>query len=285
MASSAPPVLFVTLLTSPYYLTQEMDHWRSRCKFLYDSTTADSVVVIPSHLNLSSLLMKGRLGHNSWYPMPDCRQLVQRVDVVASRWSQTHPSATAFCSGRSWTSDYAMYSGAFFAYHLLRLSLLRRYRFYVKVDSDICVHKRIPVHWLLPNDPDVLVMHTQIHASTDCERGALERVRDYRSKHGAMGPMSPWCEYSEVREIVYGNFVVFNVTFMTSERVLRLTDYLYHERGEGYFKYRWSDQALIPSLLCGAAEPRAVRNMNLDPRLQSLAHLRGTHFEHRKRCS
>lgn len=275
-------LLFVHLITSSHYIEQGMDFWKSRCKYLYDSEKSDSVVFFPSSVT-EEIFVKGKRDGSFWYPVPGCRHLVKSVHIRDSKWLKAHPSAVARCASITWSRDYAMYSGAFFAYHLLREPILKRYKFYVKIDMDICVHHKIPLELLFSNDSRTLVSHTGINPSSSCERDALQATRAYKLKVMDTRHTSPWCDGIKLREIVYGNFVVFNSTFMTSKAVLNFTKFLYHNYGKGYFEYRWSDQALVPSLLCGVSPLPGVSKMSLDPRVRNLKFLRDNYFNHTKK--
>lgn len=280
--SSPNSILFVHIMTHPDYIRKNMDFWESRCRYLYDSANADSVVFTPSH-NHQEIFVKGKREGNIWYPVPGCKQVIYPMDINVSTWVATHPSVVAKCYSRVWTREYALYSGAFFAYHLLRVPLLQKYEIYVKVDVDICMQKKLPVSLLIPKNPTTLFSHTGIRSSSDCEREVLQQVRDYRRERMDATEMSSWCYKSSISQIVYGNFVMFNSTFMTSKPVLELTEYLYNKRGIGYFEYRWGDQALIPSLLCGVVPLPGVQAMSLDPRINNLEKLRDNYFTHKKK--
>ena len=269
----ANELLFVHLITSSHYIEQGMSFWESRCKHLYDSRISDSVIFFPSSVT-EEIFVRGKRKESFWYPVPGCRHLVKSVHIHDSKWLKNHSSAVARCASTTWSRDYAMYSGAFFAYHLLREPILKRYKFYVKIDMDICVHRKIPLELLFSNDSRTLVSHTSIVPSSDCERNVLQATRAYKLKMMDTRRTSAWCDDIKLREIIYGNFVVFNSTFMTSKSVLNFTNFLYNSYGKGYFEYRWGDQALVPSLLCGVAPLPGVSKMSLDPRVRNLKILR-----------
>ena len=53
------------------------------------------------------------------------------ASLPAAMRANGRATPVATCAGAVWTRDYCLYSGAWFAYHLLRLPLIRRYEYYV----------------------------------------------------------------------------------------------------------------------------------------------------------
>ena len=270
-------LIFVHLLSKSYF-SDFKAHWHSRCALLYQNY--DSAVFIPNNEDKD---VRRELGigarTRSWFPVPRCAQKVVTIDVwVPSRWE----NGTAFCNSRSWPQRYALMSGAFFVFHLLRSPLLQRYQIYAKIDSDVCMLKQLPIAPVLEafGSRETLVFHTAIHRASDCERDVLTQLRQYRQARGLLAnPMDAWCSASQLSEIFYGNFVFYNVSFMTSRAALTLTSYLYEERGDGFFKNRWTDQAIPPALICGTTSPVGAPMLSEDPRVRDGRALRA-YFRH-----
>lgn len=269
-------LIFVHLLSKGYF-GRFRAQWNSRCSFLYKNY--DSAVFIPSNEDGDVRRELGIGAHTrSWFPVPGCTQKVVTIDVwIPGRWE----NGTAYCARRSWPQRYALLSGAFFVFHLLRSPLLREYEIYAKIDSDVCMLKPLPIAPVLEafGSRETLVFHTAIHRSSDCERDVLEQLRQYRQARGAETTMDAWCSAPQLSEIFYGNFVFYNASFMTSRAALMLTSYLYEERGEGFFKNRWGDQAVPPALICGTAPPVGAPALSADPRVHDGRALRA-YFRH-----
>ncbi len=258
-------LIFVHLLSKGYF-SRFRSQWHSRCAFLYQSY--DSAVFIPKNEDED---VRRELGigarARSWFPVADCTmQKVITIDVwVPSRWEND----TAICARRSWPQRYALLSGAFFVFHLLRSPLLKEFEIYAKIDADVCMLKPLPIAPVLDvfGSRETLVLHTAIHPSSDCERDVLAQLRQYRQARGVRAPMDAWCSAPQLSEIFYGNFVFYNASFMTSRAALLLTSYFYEERGDGFFRNRWGDQAVPPALLCGTAPSVGSPALSADPRV------------------
>ena len=269
-------LIFVHLISKGYF-SRFRPQWKSRCAFLYQSH--DSVVFIPKSEDEDvrrELGIGPRTG--SWLPAPGCSQKVITTDLwVPRQWE----NETAVCAGRSWPQSYALMSGAFFVFHLLRSPLLKEFRIYAKIDADVCMLKPLPIAPVLKvfETRETLVFHTAIHSSNNCERDVLAQLRQYRQARGVDEPMDAWCSAPQLSEIFYGNFVFYNASFMTSRAALTLTSYFYEERGDGYFRNRWSDQATPPALLCGTAPPVGAPALSADPRVHDGKALRA-YFRH-----
>ena len=96
--------------------------------------------------------------------------------------------------------------------------------------------------------------------------------------------MSRWCEEAtRLPAVFYGNFVAYQTKFMQSPAVIELSRYLFYEEGKGYFKTRWTDQAVPPAFLCHALSGvHAAHGEWLDARILYLPNLRHTVFVHKK---
>jgi hypothetical protein len=75
-----------------------------------------------------------------------------------------------------------------------------------------------------------------------------------------------WCETdNQPKGYFYGNFVAYRTSFMRSELALKLSRYLYYHEGQGYFRYRWGDQAFPPAILCHALHESEAVNSTWAP--------------------
>lgn len=220
-------------------------------------------------------------------------------------------SAAASCAvnGRvhTYSYNYCMYSGAVYSYQLLKLPLLGRYAFLLKVDSDIVFHRRLTFDlggYLVKErertTPPLAIAHTGLvhepHAGVNCQRGihaALHAfVRGETARHErAHSPMvarsgrHSWCSDEGLSSFyLYGNFVAFATAFVRAPRVQALATYLYHEAWQGYFVFRWTDQAANMAFMCLEMDVSTAQllNQNVSSNGQVL-HLRGLRhhvFEH-----
>ena len=106
-------------------------------------------------------------------------------------------------------------SGAWFAYHLLRLPLLRTFDFYAKVDTDVMFVAPMPdLGGLLAARPAAQLAHTGLQPSTDCERGIMQSLRRFEA-HSNSSSLSAGCT-DPISHIFFGNLLVFRTAFMTS---------------------------------------------------------------------
>ena len=182
------------------------------------------------------------------------------------------PKAT--CAGRTWPVDYALYTGAWFVYHLLRLPIIQHYESYVKVDTDVTFHTPMPdLSAIMATHPSARIAHTALQKANDCERGIMAALHRFQATHDRHGPSSKCAD--PIPEIMYGNFIVFRSDFMTSPRMLALSAYLYEEEWSGYFVNRWGDQAPYSAFACDGLQ---LSNASLgsvgSPAILDLSHLR-----------
>ena len=188
-------------------------------------------------------------------------------------YSKQSSTARAYCRGSYWSYNYCMYSGAVFSYQLLKLPLLSRFQYTLKVDTDIKMIRRTgDLASALAKQGNPHVAHTALHTETDhtcrnadrsagtcsCHRGihaALSSFLQSSPRAAALSSQYAWCSPDQLgRSYFYGNFVAFSTAFLLSERVQRLATYLYHHEWRGYFEYRWTDQAAYMAFVCYALD-------------------------------
>lgn len=200
-------------------------------------------------------------------------------------WYSKQKTHHISCSRRTWSLDYALYSGAVFSYHLLKLPILERYEFMLKIDSDVHFHKRIPDlgRYFRTKGTNCVVAHSTIHRSTDCEKDLPLALRTFSEAFPQYGiPKSiqyPWCDTNgRIRDTFYCNFVAYSTRrLLLHNTVQALSDFLYHNFSQGYFQYRWGDQATPIGFLCMIYEMKDVAH---DDRVCDLTYLRNTYFNH-----
>ena len=176
---------------------------------------------------------------------------------------------------------------------MLRLPLLARYRFYVKVDSDIIFTSPFPfdLGQRLGELASVKVAHTGLQPGWlgySCNAGVIDALDSFgrmnRSSGKSSGPRSAasrgysWCR-DPLHELIYGNFVAFATDWVRSSEIQELSSYLYHDRWAGYLRTRWTDQAPYMAFVCHTlAIPDILKDT---PQVVHLTELRNRHFRHK----
>ena len=301
-AEVAPAQVLIVHLLTPLVVKEYQKNFKDFCTNFYTRVSSMSVLLpIPAHLfdaTASRLTLINPPYHMAnrtlpllrWWPA-SCNRTFHLAPLpvdVPKHFS----NLTARCENRAWSRDYALYSGAVFVAQFLWLPVLRRFTFYVKVDTDVHFYRPMPfdIAWLMQGREDVVIAYTQLYNSTKstCQRGVLQAVREFRRvTTGGPGPrMSRWCEADNLDWVFFGNFVLYRTAFMTSKPVLALSRFLYYKHG-GYFEARWGDQASPPAFMChalpaAAAKSPASLDMSKDPRTLHMEGLFNRVFRHVK---
>ena len=182
------------------------------------------------------------------------------------------------CVGIRRSVSYNLYSGAVFSHHIFSEPILDEFDYVLKVDLDILFSKIIPFSpTSLMRDKDCVFMHSEIKVDkSDCNAGVVQAARDFAEILG--GSLSSlgyeWCA---VPHYFYGNFLGFNMAFYSSPKQQYFSRWLYECVEDGYFRYRWGDQAPLSMYLCLARDIPDIKN-NSD--ICSLESWRGTIFQH-----
>ena len=159
-------------------------------------------------------------------------------------------TSVAHCAGRDWSYGYVLHAGVQAAFHMLRLPPLRRFDFFVKVDTDITFVRPMPdLAMLLARSPHVQLFHTATQRSNDCENGVGAALERYQALHGPPVSHNAWCA-ERVAVRLYTNFVGFRTSFATSQTTLSLSAYLYQTEWRGYFEKRWQEQGAYVAFAC-----------------------------------
>lgn len=163
------------------------------------------------------------------------------------------------CHKRDWSLSYALYSGAVFSYHLIKLPLLQKFEVMVKVDTDIEATAPFPDLGAAMEAKGCSVGHTTLHDTNDCEADSLPALQAF-VKRRRRGPAASWrygwCGGRMIQnmtapsKLFYGNLVAYSTQLLLDPDVQDLSTFLYEEWPAGYFLRRWGDQAPFMLYLC-----------------------------------
>lgn len=156
---------------------------------------------------------------------------------------------------RQWPLGYVLYSGAVFAHHLLIDPLLAQYDFTFKVDTDIRFFRAPPEDFILQmRRRGCAIAHTQIYPgsySSGCQHGAFEALQRFATLADSPSASAAhsWCSAPSGIDYFFGNLMGGASAFLRSEANTLLNVWLY-ECHDGYFHYRWGDQASPALYMC-----------------------------------
>lgn len=155
------------------------------------------------------------------------------------------------CNGHRRSVSYNLYSGAVFSHHIFSEPLLDEFDYVFKVDLDIQFLKLIPFPpSLLMRNKDCLFLHSSIdNGKSNCNQGVVEAAKAF-SNIIRMSSNSFGFEWCDVPHYFSGNFVGYNMAFLSSPKQQYFSRWLYECVKDGYFRYRWGDQAPYPIYLC-----------------------------------
>jgi hypothetical protein len=164
------------------------------------------------------------------------------------------------CAGSRAPLSYNLYSGAAFSHHLFFEPLLDQFDFVFKVDTDIRFVRRAPeAPSAVMQKQGCLFTHSKIVSilneqyGSDCQNGVLDATTSFARLLGT-APASAAYRWCRDVDYFYGNFVGFNMRFLTSPYQLYFSRWMYECVKDGYFRYRWVDQAPFPMYLCLARD-------------------------------
>lgn len=196
-------------------------------------------------------------------------------------YNESHPKPIPTCAGgRPFSWQYALYSGAVFAYQLIHLPFLARYDYFMKIDGDLSFGRTFPFD--LGADMAArkcIVAHSAIHGSVDCEDQNLAALLAADKALGWPEPKSlaySWCNKNgEGRKgdlMFFGNFQAYKTQgFLLSPQILSISRYMYEEWKDGYYKHRWGDQGPFVMYACQMLD---VPDLSDDARICSYANFR-----------
>ena len=309
-------LLTVHLLT-PHVAREFKRNFPSMERNYYSRQESHAVLLaVPSQWSTVEILSRAlggrtpRRHHGDHYeyssPASGTKLVGRAVDAALPRRlpldARGRPITNATCGALSaqgqpgrWPWQYALFNGAWFTHHLLRLEELPCFTFYVKVDTDVGFIAPMPdLGKILASADGVNMAHAGLivsggDAPNSCERGIVAALRRYARRQQSpvprsLGRRSPFaraclspCSQTPLLQ-PFGNFLVFRTSFMTSARVKSLARYLYEHDWSGYFESRWTDQG---GYLAFAYY--GMRNMTRrfsGPEILDLAYLRDTRFVH-----
>jgi hypothetical protein len=182
------------------------------------------------------------------------------------------------CVGIRRSPSYNLYSGAVFSHHILSDPSLDEFDYVFKVDLDVEFFKKAPFSpSLLMKNSKCLFLHSTIKSEkSDCNTGVIEATKDFANILGR-SPYSQNYEWCKVPYYFYGNFVGLNLEFYSSPAQQYFSRWLYECVKDGYFRYRWGDQAPFPMYLCLT---RVIPNLVNNSDVCSVESWRGSIFEH-----
>ena len=197
--------------------------------------------------------------------------------------SETKPVPTC-ANGRTFSWQYALYSGAVFAYQLFHLPFVAKFDYIMKIDLDITFKSPFPIDiggklfplslpFLPPTHPPqsmhhpntadmakrgCLLGHAAVHGSGDCEAENLKALLAADEALGWPKPKSlqySWCNKDGKGEksdlMFFGNFQVFKTKgFLLTPEILSISRYMYEEYETGYYTHRWGDQGPFVMYAC-----------------------------------
>jgi len=183
----------------------------------------------------------------------------------------------AACAKRRFTWEYALYSGAVFAYQMIHLPILAKYDYFMKLDGDLVFRNYFPVDVGADmEEKGCIVGHAAIHRSGDCEARNLEALLAADQALGWPKPKSlayNWCNVDGKGEkgdvVFFGNFQVYQTKgFLLSPQIQSISTYMYEEWVDGYFTHRWGDQGPFVMYVCQMLD---LPDLEKDPRICSYA--------------
>lgn len=188
------------------------------------------------------------------------------------------------CGNKSFSTAYALYSGAVYSYHIPRLPLLKLYDFLVKLDSDVWFSQAAPDIGHEMQRKQCLVGHTSVKkAAKGCEAESFSALQNFSIARGVQikSANAPWCnkDGASIGAYFYANVIAFSTSFIQDPLVLELGAFLYEEWQHGYFDYRWTDQAPFMLYLCIFAE---INALTTSPLICDFSCWRNVIFSHAK---
>ena len=178
------------------------------------------------------------------------------------------------CAGTRRSLSYNLYT-AVFSHHLLFEPLLDQFDFVFKVDTDVRFLRRAPeAPAAVMQQQGCLFLHSQIvsilferHGS-DCNNGVFDATDTFTRILGTE-PASAAYRWCRDVDYFYSNFVGLNLRFSASPALLYFNRWMYECVKDGYFRFRWGDQAPWPMYLCLARDIPDLANSSDICSLQS----------------
>ncbi|KAL4538281.1 hypothetical protein Ndes2437B_g01294 [Nannochloris sp. 'desiccata'] len=212
--------------------------------------------------------------------------LLQPMNLHLPGYFLQKPQVPTCHKNRTWSLSYALYSGSVFSYHIIHLPVLKKFDYFLKVDTDIDFLKNMPfdIGEELTKG-NCLIGHSKLARSTDCEdeslTGVLQATEALHLEPPKSGKYS-WCNQKlanlKPSVMFYGNFAAFSThNLLLHPHVQRLSSYLYEDFEDGYYAHRWGDQAPFVMYTCYLLDIPDIEN---DPKVCDMSFLRDSVFKH-----
>jgi len=192
-------------------------------------------------------------------------------------YEESDPKPVPTCAKRPFSWQYALYSGAVFAYQMIHLPFLAKFDYFMKIDGDLMFADPFPFDVGADMEQKKCVVgHAAIHGSGDCEARNLEALLAADQALGWPKPKSlayNWCNEEGKGEkgnlMFFGNFEIYKTKgFLLSPEIQSISRYMYEEWREGYYTHRWGDQGPFVMYVCQMLN---VENLEKDPQICSYA--------------
>jgi len=294
--------LLVTQFASGDRAQQFNKNWRNHEeKFMKQQQDASLLLACPA--DDRQTLMDQVVLHNNWTlvgswdhahsfahgPLLQYRTPGEGIDVFfqpmnlsfPKYYEESDPKPIPTCAkGRHFSWQYALYSGAVFAFQMIHLPFLDRYDYFMKIDGDLTFGDSFPLD--IGADMEqrgCVVGHAAIHGSGDCEARNLEALLAADEALGWPKPKSlayHWCNEDGKGEkgnlMFFGNFAVYRTKgFLLSPEIQSISRYMYEEWRDGYYTHRWGDQGPFVMFACQMLD---VPDLEKDAKICSYAELR-----------
>jgi hypothetical protein len=185
------------------------------------------------------------------------------------------------CAERKWSSSYALAS-AVAAHHLLLDPFLFYYDYTFHAGVDLIFERTPDV-----NPVDEMerrgshFFHTYLfpgNSSHSCQENAFEYTLHFSNLTNipAKSAQYSWCKNTDY---FYGNFV--GMSSLLRSPAARLFNMWLYECTDGYFKYRWGDQASWPMYICMWLD---VPDLSNNDQIADFSSWRGKYFYHPGDC-
>lgn len=179
---------------------------------------------------------------------------------------------------KTFSFPYVFYNTVF-THHIIRHPLLDGYEYYMKIDTDIIFKQASPFSLFgdMAKRRCVFSHANIVQAWPNCQWRSNAALAAYSQQQGLLAHSRDhaWCNDESL--YFYGNFVIGYLGMLRSAESLHFLRFLFDEWREGYFKHRWTDQAVWPKLLCMFNDITDVWN---DPRVCDYSHWRHKIFKH-----
>jgi hypothetical protein len=187
------------------------------------------------------------------------------------------------CAIGRWGLDYVLYAGAAQAAHLIYDEpMLLEYDYIFKVDTDIAFLEDIPFDPIAHMyEKQCIFMHSQWHSgheNEECQRRAWDALVEFGKQSGMAGVSmdQSWCRTP--MEYFFGNFVASSNRWIRSEKNRILAQWLYECWEPGYFKHRWTEQAMYSQFMCQWFDIKTLTDPS--PMVCNLTEWRNKVFKH-----